>query len=119
MTFQLYLPETSFHFSLFMLHVLIFFLRCHPAPDVTLRFVHVQYLSCFLCQRRIDLHQSLRYVLMYRTLTDPKLFRRLPYRRIVFNNIVGNIDCAFLDIIFQRKSPQNTFLHCMKYFEGI
>ena len=73
----------------------------------------------FLCQRRIDLHQSLCYILMYRTLTDPKLFRSLPYCRIVFNNIVGNIDCAFLDIIFQRKSPQNTFLHCMKCSKGL
>ena len=67
MTFQLYLPETSFHFSLFMLHVLIFFLRCHPAPDVTLRVVHVQNLSCFLCQRRLA---STEFTCMRRSVTS-------------------------------------------------
>ena len=56
---------------------------------------------------------------MDRTLTNPKPLRRLPHRSIVLNNIVGNLDCTFLNIIFQKGTPQNTFLHCMKYSEGL
>ena len=54
------------------------------------------------------------YLRMYCRLRNPKLFRSLPYCRVIFNNIISNIDCSFFDIIFQRNTPRNTFLHCMR-----
>ena len=59
------------------------------------------------------------YYRMYRTLTYPKLLRRLPHRGIVLNNIIGNVHRTLFDIIFQKETPQNTFLHCMKWSEGL
>lgn len=47
---------------------------------------------------------------MYRTLTDPISLRRLPHRGIVVNNIVGNTDGTFFDIILQRNTPVGYFL---------
>ena len=44
---------------------------------------------------------------MYRTLTDPKLFRCLPHRRIVLYNIIRNLHGSFLNIIFQKNPPAN------------
>ena len=99
-----------------MVQMLIFFFRSHPAPDMSFLLIYIQHLSGIPCQRWIDLLQSFRDILMYRTLTNAESPSRLPYRGIVFNNIISNIDCSLLDIIFQRKSPQNAFLHCMKYF---
>ena len=47
------------------------------------------------------------YDYMYRTLTDPKLFRCLPHRRIVLYNIIRNLHGSFLNIIFQKNPPAN------------
>ena len=85
-----------------------------PATDMSFWFVYIQYLSCFDGKSGIDLHQSFGHVLVDCGLRNPKLLCGLSYGRIVFNNIIGNIDCSFLDIIFQRKTPRNTFLHCMR-----
>ena len=59
------------------------------------------------------------YYRMYCGLWNSKLFRRLPHRGIVLNNIIGNVHRTLFDIIFQKETPQNTFLHCMKWFEGL
>ena len=91
------------------MHVLVFLLRRHPAPDMPLLFIHIQNLSCFLGKRRVDLHKPFRYVLMYRTLANPKLLCALPYCCVIFDNIIGNIDCSLLDIIFQRKPLRMLF----------
>ena len=45
------------------------------------------------------------YLHMYRTLAYPKLFCRLTDCGVVVDDIFGNADCPFLDIILQRKSP--------------
>ena len=86
---------------------------------MALRFIYIKYFSRFLCKRRIDLHQTFCDILMYRRLANPKLLRRLPDGGIVFDNIISNINCSFLNIILQKKSPQNTFLHCMKCSGGL
>jgi len=78
------------------------------AADMTLGFIHIQYLPRLLRQRRIHLHQSLRHVLMYRAFADAEGLGSLPHRGVVFFNIV-----------FQRKTPQDTFLQCMKVSEGL
>ncbi len=85
----------------------IFLSRSHPAPDVALRFVGVKHLACFPGQGWVDLEEPLGDILMYRTLTDPKLFRCLPHRRIVLYNIIRNLHGSFLNIIFQKNPPAN------------
>ena len=79
-----------------------------PQFSVTLRHTPLYSKTVLFC-----------YYHMYRTLTNPKLLRRLPHRGIVFNNIIGNIHRTLFDIILQEKTPQNIFLHCMKYSEGV
>ena len=93
--------------------VRIFFLCRHSAPDVPLGFIDIQYLSGLRRERRIDLQEPLGHVLMYRTLTNAELLRRLPHSRIVLDNIAGNPHCPLLNIILQRKSPITYFLHHM------
>ena len=92
----------------------IFVLCCQPATDVPLGLIHIQNLSGFRGKGWINLHQSLCDILMYCAFAYPKLLCSLSYSRIVFDNIIGNIDCSFFDIFFQRNTPRNTFLHCMR-----
>ena len=81
--------------------------RSHPAPDMPLRFIHVQHLPRFPGQGGIDLEEPLSDILMYRTLTDPKLLRCLSYRRTIFYDIIRNLHGSFLNIIFQKNPPAN------------
>lgn len=83
----------------------IFLSRSHPAPDMPLRLIHVQYLPRFPGKGWVDLKKSFGDILMYRTLTDPKLFRRLPHSRVIFYNIISNLHGSFLNIIFQKNPP--------------
>lgn len=46
------------------------------------------------------------YFHIYRTLTDPKFFRRLSYCRFCFYYVMCNLHCTFFDIILQRKIPR-------------
>ncbi len=81
--------------------------RSHPAPDMPLRFIHIQHLPRFPGQGGIDLEEPFGNILMYRTLTDPKLLRCLPHRRAVFYNIICNLHGSLLNIIFQKNPPAN------------
>lgn len=45
------------------------------------------------------------YNYMYRTLANPKMFRRLTHRRIIINNISGYFHSSFLNIGFHKNSP--------------
>ena len=56
---------------------------------------------------------------MYRALADAEGLRCLPHCGIMVDDIVSNGDRSFLNIILQEVTPQNTFLHCMKYSEGL
>ena len=49
------------------------------------------------------------YIYMYRALTYPKLFCRLPHSRMIFNNIPRQPRRPFFNIIFQGKIPRT---HC-------
>ena len=91
----------------YILHMLmqIFFFRCHSSPDMALGFVDIANLSCLRCQRRIDLDDSLCYILMYGTLTNSKLFCGLTHSGIVLNDIICDIYDSLLDITFHKKSP--------------
>ena len=85
----------------------ILFPCCHPAPDVPLGLVRVQHLAGLPGQGRVNLEEPFGDVLMYRTLTDPKLLRCLPHRRAVFYNIICNLHGSLLNIIFQKNPPAN------------
>ena len=89
------------------------------AADMTLGFIHIQYLPRLLCQRRIHLGQPLRHVLMYRAFADAEGLGSLPHRGVVVDDIVGYPYSSFFNIVFQRKTPQDTFLQCMKVSEGL
>ena len=45
---------------------------------------------------------------MYRTLTYPEFFCRLPYCCFRFYYVVRNFHCTFFDVIFQKKSSEGT-----------
>lgn len=83
----------------------IFLSRSHPAPNMPLGFVSVKHLAGFTGKGRVDLEEPFGDILMYRTLTDPKLFRRLPHSRVIFYNIISNLHGSFLNIIFQKNPP--------------
>lgn len=76
--------------------------RRHPAPDVPLGFIHIQNLSDFLCQRGVNGLNSLRTILVRCRLTDPEFLRRLPHRRIIVYNILGDFNRPLFDITFQK-----------------
>ena len=63
----------------------------HPSPDMPLRLIHVQHLPCLPGKRRVNLEEPLGNILMYRTLTDPKLLRcqKNPPANIVFTMYAG------------------------------
>ena len=85
----------------------IFLSRSHPAPDMPLGFIRIQNLASLPGQGRVDLEEPFGDVLMYRTLTDPKLFRSLPHSRVILYNIISNLHGSFLNIIFQKNPPAN------------
>ena len=85
----------------------IFLSRSHPTPDMPLRLVRIQHLAGFTGKGRVDLAEPLGDILMYRTLADPKLLRRLPHSRVIFYNIISNLHGSFLNIIFQKNPPAN------------
>jgi len=87
----------------------ILFSGCKTTSDMTFLFIHIQNLPDFACQSGIQLSETIRAVLMYRTLTDSKLLRRLTYGCLCLNNIFCNFHCPLFDIIFQKKkSPEDT-----------
>ena len=51
---------------------------------------------------------------MYRRFTDPKFFRRLPYRRIVVYNVIGYGHCPLFDILLQGVPPEYVFYSICK-----
>ena len=89
------------------------------ATDMTLGLIDIQHFSSLLRQGWIDLGKSLRDVLMYCALTDAECLRRLPHCGVVLDDIVGYSYSSFFNIVFQRKTPQDTFLQCMKVSEGL
>lgn len=83
----------------------IFLSRSHPAPDMPLRFIHVQHLSRLPGKGRIDLEKPLSNVFMHRTLTDPELLGRLPHSRVILYNIISNLHGSLFNIILQKNPP--------------
>lgn len=79
----------------------------HPAPDVPLLLVHVKNRPRLHRQGGVQLGKALGNVFMYRTLADPELLRRLPHRRLRFNNVGRNLHRPLFNIIFQGKTPAN------------
>ena len=67
----------------------------------------------------LDWLYYLTFVFMYRTLTYPKRLCCLAHSCIVVDNVVGDADCTLFNIIFQRKSPQNSFVHSMCRIHGV
>lgn len=101
----------------FNLRLFIFLPCCHPPSDMALTFIFVQYFSDFLCLRRIYLQQSFRYILMYCTLTNSKLFGALSYRSIIFNYVVSTLKHSFFNIWFQKNlCREHTFYILCKGF---
>ena len=99
--------------------VQIFLSGSQSAADVPLGFIDIQHLPRLLRQCRIYLRQPLCYVLMYCAFRDTERLRCLPYRGVVVNDIACYPYSPFFNIVFQRKTPQDTFLQCMKVSEGL
>ena len=56
---------------------------------------------------------------MYRAFADAEGLGSLPHRGVVVDDIVGYPYSSFFNIVFQRKTPQDTFLQYMKVSEGL
>ena len=55
------------------------------------------------------------YIYMYRTLTNPKLFRSLAHSGFMFDDIICNFYCPLLNVIFHKNNPCiNCFLQSMQ-----
>lgn len=78
----------------------IFLPGCQPSPYMPLGFVYIQYGPGLGRKSGVDLLKAFGDIFMYRTLTDPKLLCRLTDGGIVFNNIIGDADRSFFNIIF-------------------
>ena len=99
--------------------VLVFLPCSHSAPDVAFGLVQIQDHSGLSSKRWIDGDKSLRAVLMDCALAYPKPFCSLTHCSVVIYNVIGNGYSPFFNIIFQRKTPQNTFVQSMKVSEGL
>lgn len=56
---------------------------------------------------------------MYGTFTHPEFFRSLPHSRLMFNDIICDLYCPFLNIIFHTKPLHSLFLQCMQGWVAI
>ncbi len=83
----------------------IFFPGRQAAPDMPLGLIYVQNLPGLSRETGINMQQAFCHILMYRTLTNSKLLRRLTHCRIVFYDIIRNVYRAFFDIILQGFPP--------------
>ena len=81
--------------------------RSHPSPDMPLRLVHIQDFARLSRQCGVDLEEPFGNILMYRTLTDPKLLCRLSHSSTIFYNIICNLHGSLFNIIFQKNPPAN------------
>ena len=98
-----------------MMHMQVLLPGGKSPADMSFFFIHIQNLTCLTRKRRVDLTQSIRYILMHRTLADSKLFCRLTYCCFCFYYVMRNLHCTLFDIILQRKNPPKTpFLQCMR-----
>ncbi len=70
--------------------------RRHAAANVTLGFVHIQYLSYLLRKAWIDMQDSLRNILMNRRFAKSELLCGASHRGFVVDNIMRNLHHAFL-----------------------
>ena len=98
--------EESLH-GLSTVQMEVFLPGRHPAPDVPLLLVHVKNRPRLHRQGGVQLGKAFGNVFMYRTLADPELLRRLPHRRLRFNNVGRNLHRPLFNIIFQGKTPAN------------
>ena len=95
-TYYRFLNEASYNWSRFLMLLAV---KVASAFDRLTRCIY------------IDLY---RYNRMYRALTDPEMLRSLSHRSIIFNNILRNLRCSLLNIIFHQNPLQYLFLHCMQ-----
>ena len=86
---------------------------------MALGLVELEYLVDPAEERTVYRLKALGKILMYSGFADAKSLGSLTYSGIMVDDIVSNGDRSFLNIILQEVTPQNTFLHCMKYSEGL
>ena len=41
------------------------------------------------------------------------------YCRVILNDIIGNLNCSFRNIIFQKETPSDHFFTLYEVFEGL
>ena len=93
----------------------VFVVRSLAAAQMPLRFVHIQNRPNAFVQRRIDVFQPIRYVLMDGTFSDMQRLCRFPYRRVVRNDIRRFFADAIL-ITVQRNTPICLLLKHMRVY---
>ena len=95
--------------------VQIFLPGSKSAADMPFLLVHIKHLPDTMRKVRVDLFQTVGAVFMYRTLTNPKLFRSLAHSGFMFDDIICNFYCPLLNVIFHKNNPCiNCFLQSMQ-----
>lgn len=92
------------------MHVKILLPCGHSAPDMTFGLIHIQNLSGFFRQRRIDVGQPVRHIFVYRRFRNSELLCCLTYCGIILNNVSGDFYRSFFYISFQGITPVNLFI---------
>ena len=83
----------------------VFFTCGDSAPDMALGFVHLQHVADTAVKLRIDILQTVGYVLMYSRFGYMKLLGGGPDRRVVFNNVFAKFDGPFFNGSFHTYHP--------------
>ena len=83
----------------------VFFTCGDSAPDMALGFVHLQHVADTAVKLRIDILQTVGYVLMYSRFGYMKLLGGGPDRRVVFNNVFAKFDGPFFNGSFHVYHP--------------
>lgn len=103
-----FLSDVSFLNNTFLMQILLF--GCKSPTNVSFRLVHIQNFSCLACKGWINLDKTFCNVFMYRTFTNSKFFRCLPYCCIFLDYIISNINCPFFYVSLQRNPSYIVFL---------
>lgn len=107
------------YLSLSVFHVKVFLPGGQSTANMALLLVQIQDFAHLCGKGWADGGEAFGDVFMYRTLTDPELFRRIPHRCSILNNIIRYPKYTLFYVIFQGISPEMLFLQCMRVLETV
>lgn len=89
--------------------VLIFLTGRKSTPDMALGLVDIQDDSGAGSEGRIDMFKPVCHILVNRALADSKFFCSLTYCGIVIDDVIGDCNRPFFNIIFHECPSEHVF----------